>query len=123
MLNKVVEPAHLCHTSEGLSSGEPPLGVQIQTMSVVHGSELKAETVHMSDIPTHSSSQRARHLRRVVAKVTQHHNRMIKTMKKTFVHRSEVENLCEKITDTINNEVPPLDVEGTRKVVKANLRR
>ncbi|GJR89762.1 hypothetical protein Tco_0213773 [Tanacetum coccineum] len=91
MLNKVVEPAHLCHTSEGLSSGEPPLGVQIQTMYVVHGSELKAETVHMSDIPTHSSSQRARHLRRIV--------------------------------DTINNEVPPLDVEGTRKVVKANLRR
>ncbi|GKA38077.1 hypothetical protein Tco_0724642 [Tanacetum coccineum] len=90
MLNKVVEPAPLGHTSEGLSYGDPSLGV---------------------------------HLRRVVASVTQHCNRMIKTIKKSFVHRSEVESLCEKIADTINNVDPPLVVEGTRKVVKANLRR
>ncbi|GJU20878.1 putative reverse transcriptase domain-containing protein [Tanacetum coccineum] len=68
-------------------------------------------------------SECVRHLRRVVARVTQHRNRMIKTMKKNFVHRSEVENLCEKIVETINNDVPPLVVNKTRKFFKANIRR
>nr|GEU44010.1 phospholipase-like protein [Tanacetum cinerariifolium] len=45
------------------------------------------------------------HLRGVVARVTKRENKMIKTMKKNFVHRSEVHNLCTKIEDTFDNEV------------------
>ncbi|GJY86336.1 hypothetical protein Tco_0500362 [Tanacetum coccineum] len=77
----------------------------------------------MINVPSHSSSQRARHLRRVVAGITKHCNRMIKTMKKSFVHRRDVENLCVKIAETLDKEVPSLVVERTNQLVKANLRR
>ncbi|GKA28874.1 hypothetical protein Tco_0715119 [Tanacetum coccineum] len=120
--SKVVEHAPLGHTSEGLI-WRTSLVVQTQITTIVSGSELTDKVVHMSGIPTHSSSQRVRHLRGVVARVTKHINRMTKTMKKRFVHRRDAQNLCEQISHTINVEVPPLVKEGTIKVVKANIRR
>ncbi|GJV34322.1 hypothetical protein Tco_1394722 [Tanacetum coccineum] len=70
--------------------------------------ELTNTIVHMSDVPFHSSSHHAKHLRGVVARVTRRKNRMIKTIKKSLVHQREVEDLCVKINDFLNDGIPPL---------------
>ncbi|GJY11681.1 hypothetical protein Tco_0380990 [Tanacetum coccineum] len=75
--------------------------------------KLTDTNVLMSDVSSHSSLQRAKHLKRVLAKVTKHRNNMIKTMEKNFVHQCNVENLCVKIVESLDKEVPPMVVERT----------
>ncbi|GJY41782.1 hypothetical protein Tco_0429052 [Tanacetum coccineum] len=72
--------------------------------------------------PSHSSSHRAKHLRGIVAKVTRRRNKMIKPMKKNYVHQSQVQNLCQAISDTFQNEVFSLVENTTNSIIKANLR-
>ncbi|GJU92318.1 hypothetical protein Tco_1304741, partial [Tanacetum coccineum] len=85
--------------------------------------ELTETNISMFDVPSYSTSHCVKHLRGVVARVTKRKNKKIKTMKKNFVHRSEVQNLCTKIEDTFDNEVFPLVEDTTGSIVKANLRR
>nr|GEU82576.1 hypothetical protein [Tanacetum cinerariifolium] len=68
-----------------------------------------------------SLDKRAKHLMRVVARVTKYRNNMFKTMEKNFVHRRNVENLCVKIVESLDKEVPSMVVERTDQDVKANL--
>ncbi|GKF60228.1 hypothetical protein Tco_0177014 [Tanacetum coccineum] len=85
--------------------------------------ELTDTNVHMSDVPSRSSFQRAKHLRGVVTRVTRRKNRVIRTMKKSFVHRRDMENLRVKIVESLDKEVPPIVVKRIDQLVKANLRR
>nr|GEW78766.1 hypothetical protein [Tanacetum cinerariifolium] len=47
----------------------------------------------------------AKHIWGVVAKVTKCINKMIKTMKKIFVHQSQVQQICQAINDTFEKGV------------------
>ncbi|GKD42502.1 hypothetical protein Tco_1267147 [Tanacetum coccineum] len=78
--------------------------------------------VYMFDVPSRSSSYRAKHLRGVIAKVTKHRNKMIKNMKKNFTHRSEVQNLGAKIRDTFDKEVFPLVEDRMEDIPPASIR-
>ncbi|GJV79542.1 hypothetical protein Tco_1515412 [Tanacetum coccineum] len=79
--------------------------------------------IHMFVGPSQSSSLRVKHLKGVVARVTHRRNKIIKTMKKNFVHRNEVQNLCIKIRDTFEKEVFPLVKDTTNKLVGTALRQ
>nr|GEV03417.1 hypothetical protein [Tanacetum cinerariifolium] len=85
--------------------------------------ELTKNDVHMTDVPSQSKSKCAKHLRGVVERVARHINRIFTNFKNSFVQRSEVDGLCDKITDTFNNKIIPKVAQGTRQVVKANLRK
>ncbi|GJS89238.1 putative ribonuclease H-like domain-containing protein [Tanacetum coccineum] len=61
--------------------------------------------------------------KRVVSLVTKHRNNMIKTMKKNLFHQRDVQNLCIKIDEMLEKEVPPMVVKRTHQLVKANIRR
>nr|GEV38377.1 hypothetical protein [Tanacetum cinerariifolium] len=85
--------------------------------------ELTDAHVHNSNVPSHSLSQFAKHLKRVVTRVTKHQNKMIQTMKKSFIHRLNVESFCVKIANSVDKEIPPLVITTTNKVLKSNLRQ
>ncbi|GKD09173.1 hypothetical protein Tco_1188858 [Tanacetum coccineum] len=76
---------------------------------------------HMSHIPSQSSSRNTKHPKGVVARLTRRHNRMIQTMKKTFVQCNNVDNLCANIAKSLHKEVPQMVVKTTDQILKDNL--
>ncbi|GJZ60942.1 hypothetical protein Tco_0617079 [Tanacetum coccineum] len=78
---------------------------------------------HMSYIPSQSSSRNIKLPKGVVARLTRRHNRMIQTMKKTFVQCNNVDNLCANIAKSLHKEVPQMVVKTTDQILKDNLCR
>ncbi|GJZ80602.1 hypothetical protein Tco_0645596 [Tanacetum coccineum] len=69
-----------------------------------HTVKLMETNVHVSNVP--SVSSHAKHLKGVVARMSRQNTYMVQNMKKTFLQRNNVNQLCFKIAATLDEEVP-----------------